>query len=150
MSKKNSWVQGQYVPKNPSKYIGDVTKIKIRSSYELKMFRYCDLSENVIHWSSEEVVVPYKNPVTGSTHRYYVDIYMKHRTRSGEIREKLIEIKPEKQTRPPKTQTRKTKRYLKEVETYVVNKAKWKAAEKMARKNNMTFHVFTERELGIN
>jgi len=114
------------------------------------MFRYCDLSENVLEWSSEETVVPYKNPITGTQHRYYIDIYLKHRTKDGQIKKKLIEVKPSKQTKPPALPKRKTKKYLKEVETYVVNQAKWKAAAKYAHKHGMEFVVFTEKELGIN
>ena len=111
------------------------------------MFRYCDLSENILKWSSESVVVPYIDPVTGKTRRYFVDIYLEHVTKTGEIKRK---IKPANQTIAPKVRKRKTKKYLKEVETYITNKAKWKAAKKYARKYGMEFLVFTEKELGIN
>lgn len=145
----NKWTQGLYRPINPSKYKGDIRNIVFRSSWELKMFRYCDMTESVLEWSSESIVIPYKNPLTGKTHRYFMDIYMKHKTKDGEIRKKLIEIKPEKQTKAPKAQKRKTKKYLKEVETYVTNKAKWKAADKYAKKHGMDFLIFTENQLGI-
>jgi hypothetical protein len=141
--------KGKYVPKYPAKYVGNVRQIVFRSGYELKFFRYCDYSKNVLAWSSEDVIIPYRNPITGEFHRYFVDIYIKHRLPDGTIKETLIEIKPASQCRPPEIQKRKTKRYLKEVETYVINKAKWTAADKYARKRGMTFCLFSERELGI-
>lgn len=149
-AKKGKWTQGRYRPINPSKYKGDLSQIVFRSSWELKMFRYCDTAENVIEWSAETAVVAYKDPMSGRKRRYYVDVYLKHKTKSGEIRKKLIEVKPFKQCYAPKVPQRKTKRYLKEVEAYIINQAKWKAATRYAKKNGMDFVVFTERELGIN
>jgi hypothetical protein len=35
------------------------------------------------------------------------------------------------------------------METYAVNQAKWKAADKFAKQNNMEFLVLTENHLGI-
>jgi len=149
MASKNSWQQGRYSPINPSKYKGDRSQIIFRSSWELKMFRYCDTAENVIEWSSENIIVTYKDPMSGTKRRYYVDVYLKHRTKDGEVRKKLVEVKPAKQCRPPKIPQRKTKRYLREVEAYIINQAKWKAADRYAKKNGMDFVVFTEKELGI-
>lgn len=146
---KSRWQQGLYHPINPHKYKGDMRQIVFRSSYELKMFRYCDLTDSVIEWSSESVIIPYRNPITGSYHRYFMDIYLKHKTKDGIIMQKLIEVKPAKQTRVPNVPKRKTKRYLKEVETFVINQAKWEAADKYAKKRGMDFCIFTERELGI-
>lgn len=77
-----------------------------------------------------------------------MDIYIKYKTPEG-IKEQIIEIKPAIYTRPPKKQKRKTKRYIKDVETWIINEAKWNAAEKWAQKRNMKFKIFTERELGI-
>ena len=149
MARKSKWSQGFYRPINPSKYKGDLSQIVFRSSWELKMFRYCDLSENVLKWSSENHIVNYKDPITGRARRYYVDVYLKHITKDGEVKEKLIEVKPSKQVKAPKIPKRKSKKYLKEVETYIINKAKWKAADKYAKKHGMDFVLFTEKELGI-
>jgi len=114
----------------------------------LKMFKYCDLSDKVVLWNSEEVVVPYVNPLDQKVHRYFVDIYLKYKTPNG-LKERIIEIKPEVFTRPPKKTGRKTRRYIIEVERYLINQAKWHAAEKWAHRNKMDFKVFTEKELGI-
>ena len=123
--------------------------IVYRSSWELMMCKYCDYSENVLEWSSECVVIPYKDPITGRQRRYFVDFWLKHRTKDGTIRKTLIEVKPANQVRPPEKRQRKTRKYLKEVETYVVNQAKWNAAAKYAKKHGMNFTIFTENELGI-
>jgi hypothetical protein len=147
--KKGKFLQGKYIPANPSKYKGNLNNIQFRSSWELKMFRECDTDDKVISWSSEEHVVPYKDPFSSTRRRYFIDIYMKYRTSSGEVIERLIEIKPKKQTMLPKVQKRKTKRYLKEIATYYTNQAKWAAADKYAKDRNMEFKVFTETELGI-
>lgn len=148
-TKKAKWQQGKYRPINPKKYKGDLRQLVFRSSWEFKLFRYCDITDGVIEWSAESVIVPYKHPISGNVHRYFVDVYLKHMTKDGEIKKKLIEVKPAKQVRPPARQSRKTKRYLKEVETYIINKAKWNAADKYARKRGMDFIIFTEKQLGI-
>ena len=59
----------------------------------------------------------------------------------------LIEIKPESQTQPPKQPKRKSKKYLKEVMTYVKNTSKWEQAEKYCGKRGWEFKIFTEKTL---
>ena len=61
----------------------------------------------------------------------------------------MIEVKPKKQTRPPKTPKRKTKSYLYECKTYAVNQAKWKAAVEFCEDRRIKFKIITEDELGI-
>ena len=48
-------------------------------------------------------------------------------------RKYLVEVKPFKQTKEPKTQKRHTKRYINEVVTYAVNQAKWKLLKSSVR-----------------
>jgi hypothetical protein len=43
-----------------------------------------------------------------------------------------------------------TKRYLREVMTWGINSAKWKAAEEYCKDRKWKFVIMTERELGIN
>jgi len=59
----------------------------------------------------------------------------------------LIEIKPDKQTRPPAYQGRKTKRYISESMDYVKNQNKWKAADNFAKDRGWKFVVWTENTL---
>lgn len=139
---------GKYQPHNPQKYKGDISKIIWRSTWELKLCKHLDLSDKVLKWSSEEIVIPYYYPLDQKNHRYFVDFWVRYKSTSG-IKEMLIEVKPYKETIAPKKQRKKTKRYLTEVQTYIKNKSKWGAAEKYAKKHNMEFKKFTEKELGI-
>ena len=109
-----------------------------------------DSHPDVIEWSSEQVVVPYRSPIDNRVHRYFVDFYVKLKTKDGNIEKRLIEIKPKKQTQQPIRQAGKpTKRYIEEVKTWGVNQAKWKAANEYAKDRSMTFQILTEIELGI-
>jgi hypothetical protein len=60
----------------------------------------------------------------------------------------IIEVKPECQTQPPK-QTKKTKKYLQESYTYIVNQQKWKAADEFCQERGWKFQILTEKDLGI-
>lgn len=145
-----NYIQGFYRPANPQKYVGDVNQIVYRSSYELKLFRYCDLNESVLEWGSEEMWIKYFNPVTERFHRYFPDAYMKIKEVSGECKQYIVEVKPQRQTvQPNPTPKKKTKTWLNEMKTYETNKAKWSAAEKFCSDNGMNFMLITESELGI-
>ena len=65
--------RGRYIPKNPDKYRGDRSNIIYRSSWERKLMVYCDITEAVIEWGSEEVIIPYLSPVDNRIHRYFPD-----------------------------------------------------------------------------
>jgi len=140
--------QGIFKPKNFMKYKGDSTKIVYRSSWELKFMKYLDMNDRVISWNSEEVIIPYISPIDNKQHRYFVDFWVKFNTKDG-IKEFMIEIKPYTQTQMPKQPKRRTQRYLTEVETYIVNQAKWKYAKAYCDKNNMTFLVITEKNINF-
>ena len=63
----------------------------------------------------------------------------------------LAEIKPKKQTEPPKGK-RKTKGYINEAMTYVKNMNKWEAADSYAKDRGWSFQIWTEdtlHEMGI-
>lgn len=136
--------KGKFIPRNPIKYLGDLKSIVYRSSYELKFMNWCDLNESVKGWASEEVAIPYRNPLDNKVHKYMVDFYIQ-----VDKKKYLVEVKPERFTKPPATQKRKTKKYLQEVAQYGVNEAKWKSAKDFCKKQNMEFMIITEKELGI-
>lgn len=144
-------MKGRFKPKNPAKYKGDPTNIIYRSSYELKLFRYLDIHPSVQWWQSEEIVIPYRSPITGRVHRYFPDVTVK-RTDGQVI---LIEVKPKYQTVPPDrnkmtTPTGKIKKaYINEVAEWGKNQAKWKAAEEYCADRGWKFQIMTEQELGI-
>jgi hypothetical protein len=141
--------QGKYRPKNISKYRGDPTNIIYRSGWERRFMVYCDLSPNVVSWGSEEVVVPYKCPIEGGLHRYFIDFNVTVRTKSGNTKTILVEIKPFKQTQEPPKPKRQTKKYVEEVALYIRNQTKWKHARAFAESKGWDFKVLTEYELGI-
>ena len=133
--------KGFFRPKNISKYKGDYRKIVYRSKLELTFMKYCDGRDNVLKWSSEEIVIPYRSPIDGKVHRYFPDFWVK--TTQGET---LIEIKPKVQTKPPKLKTNK-RRFIREVKIWGVNEAKWKAATAYCKDINWKFQILTEDNL---
>jgi hypothetical protein len=139
---------GQFRPRNPKKYIGDSNNIIYRSTWECKVMSWLDLNDNIISWASEEVIIPYISPVDNRYHRYFPDFVAKIKQKNGIAKTFVIEVKPEAQTKPP-TQKRKTKRYIQEAATYVINQSKWKAATEFCKDHGWEFQVITEKHLGI-
>lgn len=142
MSKR--FTQGYYTPINPQKYVGDVTKIRYMSSYELEMHKFLDGNTNVLKWASEEIAIPYLKPTDGQWHKYYPDYWVQYVNKDGEIKHELIEVKPAAQTRAPR---RNHKHALYEQLTYAVNVAKWEAATRFCREKDWTFRIVTERSI---
>lgn len=141
--------QGLYKPKFPEKYGGDPTNIVYRSSWELKFMNWCDSNPAIVKWVSEETIIPYICPTDNRPHRYFVDFKIRVRDRDGNLKTYLVEIKPDKQTRPPQVPKRKTKQYITEVMTWGKNDAKWKAARAYCADRGYEFKILTEYDLGI-
>lgn len=143
------YLQGRYIVRNPEKYLGDYKNVIYRSSWELKFLSWCDTDPNVVGFSSEEIVVPYKSPVDGKYHRYFVDMFVKIKNKDGVVKSYLVEVKPKKQTQAPTPQPRKTKQYINEVVTWGINQAKWAAAEEYCMDRGWEFKILTEDHLGL-
>ena len=137
-----------YKPENPKKYKGNPNNIICRSSWERKFCRYCDLNEKIVQWGSEEFHIPYVSPVDGRVHRYFPDFIIKVKEQH-EYKVYVVEVKPLKQTAPPKKRARVTQSYITEAKTFAVNQAKWKAAEEFCADRCIEFKIITEKELGI-
>ena len=148
LGKKNTnYKQGKFTPKNPNKYRGSLPII-YRSGLELKSFRYLDNNPNVITWGSESVIIPYQSPADGKLHRYYVDLVALLKSKDGTTKKLLIEVKPEKQTRPPTiSANKKQKTILYENYQWVINQAKWEAAKKWCQTKNYLFIILNEKHL---
>ena len=140
--------KGKYRPSHPQKYKGDPTNVTFRSLWEHKFMSWCDKNANVLEWSSEEIIIPYRGP-DGKPHRYFPDFYMKQRQNDGKIKRYVIEVKPLKQCSPPKKPKRQTKGYIREAFEYARNQAKWKEAREWCADRQWEFKVITEKELGI-
>jgi len=141
--KSGKYYQGFFKPKNPEKYMGDPNKIRYMSSWELAFLTRMDNDPNVVRYASEEFSVPYFSPLDNRTHRYFPDVYLENA--NGE--KFVVEIKPEAQTKAPAPKNRKTKRYLTEVSTYIINQSKWEAAEKFCSERGWKFMIITEKHL---
>ena len=141
--------KGKFRPLNPQKYKGDPTNIVYRSRWELVYMSRLDKDPSVIEWASEEHIIPYRSPIDNRVHRYFVDFYVKKKFPDGSVKVALIEIKPKAQTKPPKIQTKATKRYVSEVQTWGINSSKWKAAQDFCKDRNWQFLILTEKELNI-
>lgn len=138
---------GKFKPKNYKKYKGDPTQIFYRSLWERRFMVYCDNNPAIIEWGSEEVIIPYRSPIDKKVHRYFPDFYIKYVNSKGQSIRELIEVKPKKQCSPPKQPKRQTRRYLQECATYMINQAKWKAAEDFCKDRRMGFRILTEDHL---
>jgi hypothetical protein len=138
---------GKFKPKNYKKYKGDPTKIFYRSLWERRFMVYCDNNDKIIEWGSEELIIPYISPLDNKPHRYFPDFYIKYVNNQGQTVREIIEVKPKKQLKPPKEPKRRTKRYLQECATYMVNQAKWKAAEEYCAERRLKFRFLTEDNL---
>lgn len=139
----SKYYKGKYRPTNPDKYAGDYNAITYRSSWERAVFKWLDHNPSVVKWNSEETVIPYRCKTDNKGHRYFVDVKIVFS--NGQTY--LIEIKPKKETQPPKAASRKSKRYLTEVMTYVKNTSKWEAANRYCADRGWTFEVWTEDSL---
>lgn len=121
--------------------------VEYKSSLELNAFRYADYNKNIIKWSVEPFAIKYLKPTDGKIHRYYIDMFLEFK--SGD--KFLVEVKSKGETVPPNKPSRKTdkaiRNYQRAMQTYLVNQAKWSAAEEFAKLNNMRFIILTEEEL---
>ena len=145
---KSRFKQGRFSPRNPHKYMGNPTNIIYRSAWELLFLRFCDSNPNIIKYSSEETIIPYISPIDLKQHRYFVDFCLYAKQADGSIKKFLIEIKPYAQTQLPKPKKNIiAEKFKEQMNTYLVNQEKWKAARAYPESKDMTFCVLTEREL---
>lgn len=139
--------QGIYKPLPGGGYLG-TKHPRYLSSWELKFFRWCDHNPSVVKWGSETIKILYVSPVDGKMHRYLVDNIIHLKTSSGRVDKYIVEIKPKKQTLPPKPHgNKKRSTMLYEHYTYQTNVAKWQAAQHWARKHGFKFLILTEDHL---
>jgi hypothetical protein len=155
MAKKRTYrefKQGLYNPLNPAKCLNK-TPPEYRSGLERKLMSVLDKNPNVIQWSSEKVIVPYKHPIKTAKAgiptfaRYFVDFYMK--IKIGEvIKEFLIEVKPLRQCSKPEPHgNKKPSTILYENVMWAINQAKWEAATKFCIKKNYKFIIINEENI---
>ena len=142
-------IKSKYKPSYPSKYKGDPTNIICRSSWERKFCRWCDLNENILQWGSEEFHIPYISPLDRRVHKYFPDFIIMFE-RDGNMITEMIEVKPKAQVDGPNPNPkRRTAAWMRSVQTYLTNMAKWEAAAKVCEDRGWNFRLVTEKDLGI-
>lgn len=142
-----NYSQGEFKPKNVNKYRGSFP-IVYRSGLELKVMRWFDDNSNVISWGSESVVIPYYSPIDEKTHRYFVDFVVNLKTKEGNVKKLLIEVKPFKQTiKPVLSPYKKPTTLIYENRQYILNQVKWETAREWAKKKGYEFLVLTEKNI---
>jgi hypothetical protein len=143
--------QGYFKPAFPEKYVGDPTQIIFRSSWEFKFLKWCDHSPTVIKYSSEPVGIPYYSPLDKRGHTYYIDFYVVTKDNDSREQSWLIEVKPDKYTKPPTAPARMTDKqtasYVYAAKQYIVNQAKFEAAKEFASVRGLKFGIITENFL---
>jgi hypothetical protein len=143
-----------YRPKNVKKYIGNPPHCIIRSSWELIFCKWADNNPAIVEWASEPLPIPYIDKMQRDSNgmpkkrRYFPDFIVKILNKEGKIDTWIVEIKPYKETIPPKpgrTKSQQTKLY--EAKTWATNTAKWRAAEEFCRRRGWLFRILTEKQL---
>ena len=123
------------------------------SGWERMFFSFTDLNPNVLRWASESIPIPYISPLDNRQHTYYPDVYLEVKKSDGTIEKSLVEIKPNSECYPPKEPKKKNDktmaRYMKAMETYLVNQAKWEQAEMFCKENDISWKIMDEYSLGI-
>jgi hypothetical protein len=132
-----SYVQGQYTPVNPEKYVGSYPII-FRSSWEHKVMVMFDTNPNISSWASESLKIPYQNPFTGKYTVYVPDFVVTYVDAKGNQKAEIIEVKPAKETFLEQAKSQRAKAAV------ALNTFKWAAAQAFARHHGMTFRVMNE------
>jgi len=133
----------RFMPQNPKKYVGDTSKIVCRSLWERNVCKFCDENESIKKWSFEEIVIPYQSPIDKKVHNYFPDFLIEFDNGNG-IKTWMVEVKPKKQTFLKENASKKEKI------TWIINQAKWKAAESYCNKHGIEFKIITEKEIFSN
>jgi len=136
----SKWHQGTYTVKNPHKYIGKKPPT-YRSSWEKAFCVMCDDHPNIIKWASENIRIPYVNPLTGKLTNYVPDFMIQYIDKDGREHVELIEIKPSTET------TLENARSTKDKAAVAVNTAKWQAASAWCEQQGIKFKVINEQQI---
>jgi len=134
------WAQGVFTPKNPDKYVG-THKPRYRSSWELSMMLFLDNNDNITHWASEAIKVPYRNPLTGKPTIYVPDFFIVYENKYGKRVAEIVEIKPKKETMLENKTSSRDRAII------AINHAKWAACSAYCKANGMNFRVINEDQI---
>ena len=146
-TKRSRFRQGYYKLENHDKYTGDPSQIIYRSTYEHKFCRYCDLTNEVVNWSSEPFSIKYYDPVNKKEREYHVDFFIRV-AKNGTMTNYLVEVKPKAKLQMPIIESRQTlkrlQQYNRDMEEFIITKAKKEAAEQYAHAMGYKYILVTE------
>jgi hypothetical protein len=103
---------------------------------------FCDTHNNVTHWASEALSIPYRHPLDGKVHNYIPDFFVVYQNKYGKSIAEVVEIKPKKQSL---IESRGAS--AKDKVVVAINHAKWQAAMAYCKVQGYTFRVITEDDL---
>lgn len=135
-----SYIQGEYKPINPQKYVGTYPII-FRSSWEHKVMVMFDSNPNILSWASESLKIPYQNPFTNKYTVYIPDFVVTYIDAEGKTHAEIIEVKPAKETFLEQAKSARAKAAV------ALNSFKWAAAQAFAKHHGMTFRVMNEQNI---
>tara|TARA_A100001011_G_C14304269_1_gene842321 strand:- start:2523 stop:2993 length:471 start_codon:yes stop_codon:yes gene_type:complete len=136
----NRFAKGKYAVINTSKYVGTKDPT-FRSSWELAFMRMCDNHPNITKWASENVKIPYMNPMSGKYSNYVPDFMIQYIDKDGKEHVEVIEIKPSNQTTMENARTQGQ-----QIQT-AINAAKWTAAQEWCQRKGIRFKVINEDQI---
>ena len=157
MNYKKDTIKSLYRLIHPKKYLGGKPPI-YKSRWEKKVFYAMDINPYVLKWGYECIEIYYHHPIYQSFTVYYPDIFCRVKNERDKEEKILIEIKPAKMCvlpKQPKIPTNKTKqtweryqramkRHQNACKDYVINMAKWEAAQKWCIKRGITWRILNE------
>lgn len=141
--------QGYYDPTYPEKYKTNTKQIIYRSSWELKLCKWFDLTPEVIEWASEPISIKYFYTLDNKMHTYYPDFYFAYKKPDGHILKYIVEVKPSSQLQKPDEPKRKTPNTIKNynylMEAFIKNTCKRHYAKEWCSNNGYLFVYVTEK-----
>jgi hypothetical protein len=157
MNYKTDTNKGLYKPIHPEKYLGSRLP-SYKSGWEKRVFYAMDINPFILKWGYECIEIYYHHPIFNAFTVYYPDIFCHVKNERGHEEKILIEIKPSKmclipkEPKPPKNKTsaswdryqRSLKRYQGSCKDYIVNQAKWEAAQNWCLRHGVTWRILNE------
>ena len=133
----SKYAQGKFTVKNPEKYLGN-QQPTYRSGWEWRFMEFCDSNPSVIRWASEPLRIPYFNPVTNKKTNYVPDFLIEYIDKDQRTHVEMIEIKPSKERILERAKSQRDKLM------WVINQAKWGAAQAFCQQRGIIFRVISE------
>ena len=135
------FAQGKFKLKNPEKYLGN-KEPTYRSGWEFHFMRFCDEHPSVEGWASEAIKIPYRNPLSGKQTIYVPDFFISYKDAKGKTHAELIEVKPSNQSvKEELGRSQYNKAH------FIVNQAKWEAANAWCKQQGVKFRIITEKDI---